>query len=104
MLRTKRRIFPFILQNFIIDSFYPCLPGTILASLLIYIVEIASVPGWTNPREWDKYPQQQSGPLYLEEGNSIFFQTGFDFTFPGSIICCSRYQETCRCGAGQPLL
>ena len=37
-------------------------------------VEIASVPGWTLPREWDKYPQQESSPVALEEGNHYYIK------------------------------
>ncbi len=29
--------------------------------------QIASVPGWTNSREWGKYPSQQSAVIYLEK-------------------------------------
>lgn len=29
-------------------------------------VKIASVTGYTNPRQWDKFPSQQSAPVYLE--------------------------------------
>lgn len=36
------------------------------------LVEIASVPGWTNPREWNKYPEQQSATIMLEEGNRYY--------------------------------
>ena len=35
-------------------------------------VLIASVPGWTNPRQWNKYPQQQSEPITLQEGNFYY--------------------------------
>lgn len=35
-------------------------------------VEIASVPEWTNPREWNKYPVQQSSPVTLEEGKKYY--------------------------------
>ncbi len=37
-------------------------------------VEIASVPGWTQPREWDKYPEQESAPITLEEGNYYYIK------------------------------
>ena len=36
------------------------------------IIEIAGVPGWTNPREWGKYPEQQSSPVTLEEGKRYY--------------------------------
>jgi uncharacterized repeat protein (TIGR02543 family) len=32
------------------------------------VVLIAEVPGWTNSREWDKYSQQQSATITLQEG------------------------------------
>ena len=36
--------------------------------------EIASVPGWTNSREWNKYPEQQSGSIILEEGKRYYIK------------------------------
>ncbi len=33
---------------------------------------IAGVPGWTNPREWDKYPQQTSEPVFLKAGKLYY--------------------------------
>eukprot|EP01043_Picozoa_sp_COSAG02_P022963 COSAG02_NODE_1211_length_13860_cov_3.931618_2_plen_1693_part_00 len=30
---------------------------------------IASVPGWTSPRQWDKFPEQTSAPQSLAAGN-----------------------------------
>jgi hypothetical protein len=33
---------------------------------------IAQVPGWTSPREWFKYPQQQSGQITLQEGQQYY--------------------------------
>ena len=38
------------------------------------IVEIASVPGWTNSREWLKYPEQQSTSIMLEEGKRYYIK------------------------------
>lgn len=35
-------------------------------------VKIAEVPDWTNPREWHKFPQQQSQQIYLQEGNLYY--------------------------------
>ena len=32
------------------------------------VSKIAEVSGWTNSREWDRYPGQKSEPVYLEEG------------------------------------
>lgn len=29
---------------------------------------VASVPGWTEPREWEKYPEQTSQPIRLRAG------------------------------------
>ncbi|TVQ90682.1 MAG: T9SS C-terminal target domain-containing protein [Bacteroidetes bacterium] len=33
---------------------------------------IAHVPGWTNPRQWDKYSQQQSGQVFLQQGQQYY--------------------------------
>lgn len=38
------------------------------------LVEIASVPGWTYPRVWDKYPQQQSAAVTLKAGQSYLIE------------------------------
>lgn len=35
---------------------------------------IAEVPGWTNSREWDKYPEQQSSPIYLYGGQKYYIE------------------------------
>ncbi|HPP57457.1 MAG TPA: PA14 domain-containing protein, partial [Anaerohalosphaeraceae bacterium] len=35
---------------------------------------IASVPAWTAFREWNKYPAQQSAPIYLKEGCRYFIE------------------------------
>lgn len=35
-------------------------------------VLIAEVPGWTSSREWDKYPEQSSQGIYLEEGQRYY--------------------------------
>jgi hypothetical protein len=35
-------------------------------------VLIAQVPGWTNPRQWTKYPQQQSSQVTLQEGEYYY--------------------------------
>ena len=35
---------------------------------------IASVPGWTSPREWTKFPEQQSSPVYLEAGKKYYVE------------------------------
>lgn len=37
-------------------------------------VDIATVPGWTNPREWDRYPSQESGLVYLESGQVYYVE------------------------------
>lgn len=34
--------------------------------------KIAEVPGWTFSREFSKYPQQQSAPVYLEKGKFYY--------------------------------
>lgn len=36
--------------------------------------KIASVSGWTNPRQWDKYTSQQSGALLLEAGRKYYVE------------------------------
>ncbi len=33
---------------------------------------IASVPGWTRPREWNKYPQQLSDQIFLTQGEIYY--------------------------------
>ncbi|MBN1598922.1 MAG: T9SS type A sorting domain-containing protein [Bacteroidales bacterium] len=35
---------------------------------------IAEVPGWTNPYEWGKYPEQQSDEIWLVSGNRYLIQ------------------------------
>jgi len=35
---------------------------------------IASVPGWTNSREWNKYPSQQSAPIGLVAGQQYYVE------------------------------
>jgi hypothetical protein len=35
-------------------------------------VEIASVPGWTNSREWAKFPEQQSATITLQAGRRYY--------------------------------
>lgn len=35
---------------------------------------IATVPGWTNSREWEKYPQQQSSPITLAAGQKYYIE------------------------------
>ena len=35
-------------------------------------VEVASVPGWTEPRVWDKYSAQMSAPVHLVEGRKYY--------------------------------
>jgi large repetitive protein len=37
-------------------------------------VEIAHHEGWTQPREWDKYPSQQSDQVWLEAGHSYWIE------------------------------
>lgn len=36
--------------------------------------EIASVPGWSDYREWDKYPDQQSVPVELTAGTAYYVE------------------------------
>ena len=35
---------------------------------------IAGVPGWTAYREWDKYPEQASAPIFLEANRAYFIE------------------------------
>lgn len=35
---------------------------------------IASVPGWTDSREWDKYPEQQSSPMFLVGSQKYYIE------------------------------
>jgi hypothetical protein len=35
---------------------------------------IAQVPGWTNPREWNKFSQQQSAAIFLQEGQFYYIK------------------------------
>lgn len=37
-------------------------------------VNIASVPAWTNPREWNRYPSQQSAPIQLVAGKRYYIE------------------------------
>jgi glucose/arabinose dehydrogenase len=37
-------------------------------------VSIASVPGWTNPREWNKYSAQMSAPISLLAGQRYYIE------------------------------
>jgi hypothetical protein len=37
-------------------------------------VKIAWVPGWTNPREWTKYAEQQSAPITLAAGQVCYLE------------------------------
>ncbi len=36
--------------------------------------EIASVPGWTSPRQWDKFTEQQSVPINLVAGEAYYVE------------------------------
>jgi hypothetical protein len=35
---------------------------------------IAQVPGWAGVREWTKFPEQRSAPVYLEQGKQYFLE------------------------------
>ncbi|MEO1574628.1 MAG: PA14 domain-containing protein, partial [Pseudomonadota bacterium] len=35
---------------------------------------VASVPGWSAPRQWDKFPEQQSAPITLEAGRPYYIE------------------------------
>jgi hypothetical protein len=39
-----------------------------------HVVQIASVPGRTMPREWDRYPAQQSAPVALQAGQAYYVE------------------------------
>jgi hypothetical protein len=44
------------------------------ASVIAYVDGEEGRDGWTQPREWDKYPEiQQSDPIYLEGNGSLYF-------------------------------
>ena len=34
------------------------------------LTEIAAVPGWSRPNQWDKYPEQRSAEIWLEAGRA----------------------------------
>ena len=36
--------------------------------------EIASVPGWSSSRQWDKYPAQSSSPIALQAGERYYIE------------------------------
>lgn len=38
------------------------------------VAAIAQVPGWTQPREWYKYPEQTSAAIFLEEGRKYYLE------------------------------
>ncbi len=35
---------------------------------------VAHVPGWSNSREWGKYPEQKSSQVYLVKGGKFYFE------------------------------
>jgi hypothetical protein len=35
---------------------------------------VAYVPGWSNSREWGKYPEQRSSQVYLVKGGKFYFE------------------------------
>ena len=37
-------------------------------------LQIAYVRGWTSSRQWDKYPEQQSPPIFLEKGIQYYLE------------------------------
>jgi hypothetical protein len=37
-------------------------------------IKIAEVTGWTDPRQWDRYPQQQSSPVMLTAGQTYYIK------------------------------
>ena len=47
---------------------------------------IAQVPGWTQPREWNKYPQQQSAPIFLQAGQRYYIMALMKEAFGGDHV------------------
>jgi len=44
------------------------------ASIIAFVDSEEGREGWTQPREWDKYPEiQQSDPIYLEGGGTLYY-------------------------------
>ncbi|MBN2181622.1 MAG: hypothetical protein JW715_06890 [Sedimentisphaerales bacterium] len=44
------------------------------ASIIAYVDGEDGREGWTQPREWDKYPEiQQSEPIYLQGGGTLYY-------------------------------
>ncbi len=41
------------------------------------MTEIADVPGWTNSREWNKYPSNQQGSFNFVSGQRYYFEARF---------------------------
>ncbi len=46
-------------------------------------VKIAGVPGWTDPRQWNKYPEQKSAPITLTAGRSYYLELLWKEDFGG---------------------
>jgi hypothetical protein len=36
--------------------------------------EIASVPGWSGNRQWNKYPEQTAAPITLNAGSMYYIR------------------------------
>lgn len=47
---------------------------------------IAEVPGWTNPEEWGKYPEQESDPVFLEAGRYYYIEGNYKQHFGGDHV------------------
>ncbi len=47
---------------------------------------IAEVPGWTNVGEWEKYPEQRSEPIFLEEGKTYYLSALMKEAFGGDFV------------------
>lgn len=44
------------------------------STLPLEAVTLSRVPGWTELRQWDKYPEQKSEPVTLQRGQLYFFE------------------------------
>ena len=47
---------------------------------------VAQVPGWTLPREWNKYPEQQSESIYLQQGQLYYIKALMKEAYGGDCL------------------